>query len=75
MNEVIKIRDKNHGAVPESQAELFFYGDEGKLFLAPRGLHAVDGKLIVAILPKTVFLSGTICLQHLTKNLMWCWGR
>jgi hypothetical protein len=48
MNEVINIRDKNHGAVPESKASLFFYGDEGNPFLAPRGLHTVDGKLIVA---------------------------
>ena len=48
MNEVINIRDKNHGAVPTSKASLFFYGDEGNSFLAPRGLHTVDGKLIVA---------------------------
>lgn len=48
MVEVINIRDKNHGAVPKSKASLFFYGDEGNPFLAPRGLHTVDGKLIVA---------------------------
>ncbi len=48
MCEVINIRDKNHGAVPESKALLFFYGDEGNPFLAPRGVHTVAGKLIVA---------------------------
>ncbi len=42
------IRDKNHGLVPASKAALFFYGDEGNPFLAPRGLHTVNGKLIVA---------------------------
>ncbi len=47
-NEVINIRDKNHDAVPKSKASLFFYGDEGNPFLAPRGVHVVDGKLIVA---------------------------
>jgi hypothetical protein len=35
--------------MPKSKASLFFYGDEGNPFLAPRGgIHAVDGKLIVA---------------------------
>ena len=48
MTEVINIRDKNHGLVPRSKAQLFFYGDEGNPFLAPRGVHTVDGKLIVA---------------------------
>ncbi|MES2773969.1 MAG: hypothetical protein V4722_07280 [Bacteroidota bacterium] len=48
MNEVINIRDKDHGAVPEKKAALFFYGDEGNPFLAPRGLHTVNGTLIVA---------------------------
>ncbi|MEP7374265.1 MAG: hypothetical protein ABI675_12795 [Chitinophagaceae bacterium] len=48
MTEVINIRDKNHSAVPKSKASLFFYGDEGNPFLAPRGVHTVDGKLIVA---------------------------
>ncbi len=48
MTEVINIRDKNHGLVPTSKAQLFFYGDEGNPFLAPRGVHTVDGKLIVA---------------------------
>ena len=46
--ETINIKDKNSGAVPKSKAALFFYGDEGNPFLAPRGLHTVDGKLIVA---------------------------
>lgn len=46
--EVINIRDKNHGLVPASKASLFFYGDEGNPFLAPRGLHTIHGKLIVA---------------------------
>ncbi len=48
MNEVINIRDKNHGALPESKAFLFFYGDEGNPFLAPRGVHTIHDKLIVA---------------------------
>ncbi len=48
MNEVINIKDKNHGAFPASKASLFFYGDKGNPFLAPRGLHTVDNKLIVA---------------------------
>lgn len=48
MDTVINIRDKNRNAVPESKAQLFFYGDEGNPFLAPRGLHMVNGKLIVA---------------------------
>lgn len=45
---VINIRDKNHGAIPKSKPSLFFYGDEGNPFLAPRGVHVVDGNLIVA---------------------------
>jgi NHL repeat-containing protein len=48
MNEVINIRDRNHGGVPASKAALFFYGDEGNPFLAPRGVHTVGGRLIVA---------------------------
>jgi hypothetical protein len=48
MNEVINIRDKNRGKVPVSKASLFFYGDDGNPFLAPRGLHTINGKLIVA---------------------------
>lgn len=48
ITEVINIRDKNSGVIPKSKAALFFYGDEGNPFLAPRGLHTVDGKLIVA---------------------------
>lgn len=48
MTETINIRDKNHGAVTKSKAALFFYGDEGNPFLAPRGVHTVNGKLIVA---------------------------
>jgi hypothetical protein len=47
-NEVVNIKDKYHGITTESKAALFFYGDEGNPFLAPRGLHTVDGKLIVA---------------------------
>ena len=47
-NQVINIRDKNHGLVPETKAQLFFYGDEGNPFLAPRGVHSVYEKLIVA---------------------------
>lgn len=48
MTEVINIRDKNHGLLPENKVSLFFYGDEGNPFLAPRGVHTADGKLIVA---------------------------
>ncbi len=48
MTEVINIRDKNRDAQPIHKASLFFYGDEGNPFLAPRGVHTVDGKLIVA---------------------------
>lgn len=48
MTEVINIRDRNRGVLPKSKASLFFYGDEGNPFLAPRGLHTIDGKLIVA---------------------------
>lgn len=48
MTEVINIRDKNRNAIPESKASLFFYGDEGNPFLAPRGLHTINNKLIVA---------------------------
>lgn len=29
INEVINIRDVNHGAMPRIKASLFFYGDEG----------------------------------------------
>jgi sugar lactone lactonase YvrE len=46
--EVINIGDKNRGAVPRRKAQLFFYGDDGNPFLAPRGVHSVGGKLIVA---------------------------
>jgi hypothetical protein len=45
---VINITGKDRGLVPERTAKLFFYGDEASPFLAPRGLHTVDGKLIVA---------------------------
>jgi hypothetical protein len=48
MSEVITIRDKDHGAVTASKALLFFYGDEGNPFLAPRGIHTAGEKLIVA---------------------------
>ncbi len=48
MNEAINIRDRNRGAVSKSSASLFFYGDEGNPFLAPRGVHTAGGKLIVA---------------------------
>jgi hypothetical protein len=48
MTEVINITDKNRGMVPKTNAALFFYGDEGNPFLAPRGVHSTDGKLIVA---------------------------
>jgi hypothetical protein len=48
MDTVINIRDKNRNAVPKSKARLFFYGDDGNPFLAPRGLHTMNGKLIVA---------------------------
>ena len=48
MNEGINITDKNRGLVPETKASLFFYGDEGNPFLAPRGVYTADGKLIVA---------------------------
>jgi hypothetical protein len=48
MNEVISIRDAESGLAPSRKAALFFYGDEGNPFLAPRGLHTVDGRLIVA---------------------------
>ena len=48
MNEVINITGKDRDATPAIRASLFFYGDNGNPFLAPRGLHTVDGKLIVA---------------------------
>ncbi len=48
MTEVINIQDKDHGRAPRTKATLFFYGDEGNPFLGPGGVHAVDGKLIVA---------------------------
>lgn len=48
MVETINIQDKNRGAVPQRKASLFFYGDEDSPFLAPRGVHAVSGKLFVA---------------------------
>lgn len=48
MYKLINIRDKDHDAVPVSRASLFFYGDEGNPFLAPRGVHTANGKLIVA---------------------------
>ena len=48
MNDVINLRDKDHDAIPGSKASLFFYGDAGNPFLAPRGLHSVAGKLIVS---------------------------
>jgi hypothetical protein len=47
-HDVIHIRDKQHGAIPESKASLFFYGDRENPFLAPRGVHTTKGKLIVA---------------------------
>ncbi len=48
MNEVINISDKDRGKAPLKKASLFFYGDEGNPFLAPRGLHVAGGRLIVA---------------------------
>jgi hypothetical protein len=48
MTEVINIRDKNHAAVAESKAKLFFYGDKDNSFLAPRGIHIAAGRMIVA---------------------------
>jgi hypothetical protein len=48
MTEVINIRDKNHGLMTEIKSALIFYGDKGNPFLAPRGLHTVNGKLIVS---------------------------
>ena len=48
LTEVINIRDKNRDAVPLHVSSLFFYGDEGNPFLAPRGLHTINNKLIVA---------------------------
>ncbi len=48
MIEVINIHDKNRGASLKRNASLFFYGDEGNPFLAPRGWHTIDGKFIVA---------------------------
>src|ERR1019366_5492355 len=48
MTEVINIRDTSRKAVNSKSASLFFYGDQGNPFLAPRGLHTVDHKLIVA---------------------------
>jgi hypothetical protein len=48
MTEVINIRDKNHAAITESNAKLFFYGDRDNPFLAPRGVYTIAGKLIVA---------------------------
>ncbi|MEO8413765.1 MAG: hypothetical protein ABI472_08905 [Ginsengibacter sp.] len=48
MTEVINISGKERNAVPAIKASLFFYGDEGNPFLAPRGMHTANGKLIVA---------------------------
>ncbi len=68
MNEVINITDKNRGAVAESTALLFFYGDEGNPFLAPRGLHTIEGKLIVADTAQNrVFIWNTIPVSSYQK--------
>ncbi len=48
MTEVINIKDKNQDAQPIHKTSLFFYGDEGNPFLAPRGLYVVNNKFIVA---------------------------
>ncbi len=48
MNEIINITDPNRDKVPLHNANLFFYGDEENPFLAPRGVHTVNGKLLVA---------------------------
>ncbi|MEP7321224.1 MAG: hypothetical protein ABI761_04870 [Saprospiraceae bacterium] len=48
MNEVINIKETRPATLPGHRASLFFYGDEGNPFLAPRGLHIVQDKLIVA---------------------------
>ncbi len=42
IHEVISITDKNSGFVPQPKAALFFYGDEGNPFLAPRGVHIIE---------------------------------
>ena len=48
MIEVINIRNKNLDAQPLRKPSLFFYGEEGNPFLAPRGIHAINDKLIIA---------------------------
>ncbi|MFY0255528.1 hypothetical protein ACDQ55_16405 [Chitinophaga sp. 30R24] len=47
-NLTINIKDKNRDAQTKHKADLFFYGDEGNPFLAPRGVHIAGNKLIVA---------------------------
>ncbi|MEO6166194.1 MAG: hypothetical protein ABIO46_05225 [Chitinophagales bacterium] len=46
--EVINIRDKNSKLEVLHKAALFFYGDEGNPFLAPRGVFTIGDKLIVS---------------------------
>jgi len=48
MTEIINIRDPRPKAENSKKASLFFYGDPGNPFLAPRGLHTVNNKLFVA---------------------------
>jgi uncharacterized protein (DUF427 family) len=46
--ETINIRDVNRNAETKHKACLFFYGDDGNPFLAPRGVHVTGNMLIVA---------------------------
>lgn len=48
MQERINIQNEKRFALPRNKAALFFYGDECNPFLAPRGVHAIRNKLIVA---------------------------
>jgi len=48
MTTVLNIGSKELKGTPETRALRFFYGDKDSPFLAPRGVHTVNGKLLVA---------------------------
>ncbi len=66
--EVINIRDKNSTLEVTRKASLFFYGDEGNPFLAPRGLLTVGEKLIVSDTAQNrIFIWNTIPIAPYEK--------
>ena len=55
--------------VPESKADLFFYGYQGNTFLTPRGVHTVGAKLIVADTAQNRILIGANVCHFISNTL------